>query len=48
MTLGQVVTFSGQLRIGKVISRPCEYFDIVGLILARLVEPQSAVQNLTS
>ena len=48
MTLGQVVTFRGQLGIGKVSSRPCEYFGIVGLILALLGEPQSAVQILTS
>ena len=48
MTLGQVVTFRGQLGIGEVSSRPCEYFGIVGFILVLLGEPQSAVQNLTS
>ena len=48
MTLGQLVTFRGQLGIGKVSSRPYEYFGIVGLILALLGELQSAVEYLSS
>ena len=35
------------MDIGKVCSRPCEHFGVVGLSTALLGEPQSAVQDRT-
>ena len=34
MIFGQVVTFRCQISIGKICSRPCEYFGVVGLIMS--------------
>ena len=46
MTLSQAVTTVGQIGVGKVITRLCEYFCVVGRVLAPLGELRAAVQYL--
>ena len=46
MILSQAVTAVGQIDFGKVSSRPCEYFGVVGCVLAPLGELRAAVQYL--
>ena len=48
ITLSQVVTFRGQIGVGKVRSGPYEYFGVVGFIVASLGKSQCAVQYLTA
>ena len=47
MTLSKVVTSVGQIDVKKVKAHPCEYFGVVGCILAPLGKLQSPVQYLT-
>ena len=42
----KVITFRGEIGMGKVNSRPYEYCGIVSFILAPLGKQQSAVQYL--
>ena len=46
MTLIQAMTVVGQIGFGKASTRPCEYFDVVGCVLAPLGELRAAVQYL--
>ena len=46
MTLSQAVTAVGQIDVGKVGTRPYEYFGVVGCVLAPLGELPAAVQYL--
>ena len=45
MTLGQMVTFLGQIDIGQVRPSMYEYSSVGFNLVALLVRPQSAVQN---
>ena len=47
MTLSQVMTPGGQIDIGNANSRPYKWFDVFGLMVAPLDDPQSAVLYLT-
>ena len=46
MILSQAVTAVGQIDVGKVSTRPCEYFGVNGCVLAPLGEARVAVQYL--
>ena len=41
-----MVTSGGQIDIGKVCPRPCEYFGVVSFSMDLLGELHSAVQDL--
>ena len=45
MTLGQMVTFKGQIDIGQVGPSMYEFSSVGFNLVALLVRPQSAVQN---
>ena len=44
MTFTQLVVSVGQIDVGKVSPRLCEYFGVVGCVLTPLGELQSAAQ----
>ena len=44
ISLSQVITFRGQIGVGKVNSGPYEYFRVIGFIITPLDKLPSAVQ----